>query len=452
MYATSIHRFLHLIIAFSLLSFNSHADILSANQSYQNQQYQQALNQYKHLAKLGNNQARYQLASMYLKGHGVSVNTQLAFAWASLLSNQSDVKNLTLMNDIKTKLKSEDLAAAQQQAQLLAKQFADDVVLSQVAPIEFIPSENKPTSNEYHLTVKERQAPRYPRSELIYGTQGWVRVDFEVYPDGSARNFFIKESVPEGVFDEVTIEAVQAFRFQVDFNADVAPYPINVSQLIQFDLRLKDKPSVAKMYQQRLDELKQLAEDGHPTAQYYYALAASSRSMIKDHVNLDDVSVNEWLLKAAQNGNADAQYQLGYNILTGKGCQVEKQKGINWIVYAAQQGHAKAARQAYQQLTQNKQLKASDKPPQYWLKQAADHGDPEAQLDYAQYLSQAPESTQAEVKTIEKYLDLYLKERDKSVKYYLVSAQMYRLLEHDKKAKKYQKKAEKLAKKLGWEI
>lgn len=258
------------------------------------------------------------------------------------------------------------------------------------------------------------------------------------------------ESVPEGKFDEATLEAVEHFKFKVSFAEGIEPYPVTATQTIQYELAVNDKNILSKLYKKHLKKLENLAHKGHPDAQYYYALAASSQSLVNNYVKLDDVQVNDWLLKAAQNGNLDAQYQLGQNILSGKGCKVEKQKGIDWIVYAADKGHPKAARKAYHLLTKNQHLNNTNLAPEHWLKQAADQGDPESQLEYAHFL--AIKGNKTDKVQIEKYLEQYLKERNKSVKYHQVKAQLYQLEGNPKKAQKELKKAKKMAKKLGWEI
>jgi TPR repeat protein len=274
-----------------------------------------------------------------------------------------------------------------------------------------------------------------------------------VYPDGSVRHPYVIESVPSGVFDEVTLDAIAGFRFKLTFKDGVEPHPIHARQMIQFTLPTgQSDESLADIYQQRLDTLRQQADAGHPDAQYYYALAASSRSLIKDHVNLSAESVNDWLLKAAQNGQLDAQYQLGYNIFYGKGCQADKQRGVNWLTLAAQNGHPKAARQAHRLLQRHDLHSASDQPSDYWLLKAAESGDVEAKLDYAAHLVNAPALTAEHSTLVNQLLKGYREERDPTVTYHQVMARYHSLMGDDKKAARAHNKAVKLADKLGWDL
>ena len=50
----------------------------------------------------------------------------------------------------------------------------------------------------------------------------------------------------------------------------------------------------------------------------------------------------EWYLKAAEQGNAKAQYSLGYCYYWGKGVEEDKKEALKWYRKAADQGHSDA--------------------------------------------------------------------------------------------------------------
>lgn len=447
----SLSHQIFIIIALILFMRTAQADIIDANEAYDNKDFTTAFNEYQELSKLGNETAIYNSAVMLMNGEGVAIDLIKAYAWSSLLNDENKPEWNNLTKTLHQQFNQEQRAQAETMASEFRSLYGSESIYAKLAPITYQEKESSTKEHEFDIKILERKAPRYPMTALRNGNQGWVRLGFYVYPDGSARDFYVIESVPEGMFDEVSINAVSQFKFDVNYKQGIEPYPIQSRQTIQYELNVSDETSLAKSYNEHLEKLEKLAKKGHPDAQYYYALAASSRSMINKYVELDDVSVNEWLLKAAQNGNHDAQYQLGQNILSGKGCKVEKQKGVDWLVYAADKGHAKSARQAYKMLTKSAYLNNTNKPPSHWLKKAAEGGDPESQLDYAHHLAFStpePESTTL----ISKYLKAFLKERDKNVKYYQTMAQLYILKGNPKKAEKELKKAQKMAKKLGWKI
>ena len=52
---------------------------------------------------------------------------------------------------------------------------------------------------------------------------------------------------------------------------------------------------------------------------------------------------NEWLLKAANNGNAMAQFNIGQNYLYGNnGLPKNRTQALNWLRKASNNGHAQA--------------------------------------------------------------------------------------------------------------
>jgi uncharacterized protein len=61
----------------------------------------------------------------------------------------------------------------------------------------------------------------------------------------------------------------------------------------------------------------------------------------------DDADPNrlaaQWYFEAARQGHADAQYSLGIMFLTGTGVMQNPEEGATWIGRAARQGHADAA-------------------------------------------------------------------------------------------------------------
>ena len=50
----------------------------------------------------------------------------------------------------------------------------------------------------------------------------------------------------------------------------------------------------------------------------------------------------EWYRKAAEQGHADAQNNLGFMYYTGQGVEQDYKKAVEWYRKAAEQGHADA--------------------------------------------------------------------------------------------------------------
>lgn len=444
-------KFLYILFAcsFSLLV---QADFNTATEDYANKNYQQAYNEFYRLAQLGNKRAQFNLGVMHLNGEFVQQDDIKAFAWGKLSEHKARPEFSQISQSLNKKLSPDQLEQAEIEYQKLKQAYGEAEIYATLSPIVYQASGDKGQSAEnYQLKIIERKAPRFPKGAMEKRMQGWATVGFEVYPDGTVRNPYVIDAYPKNVFEKETISAVEKFKFEVKFNPDIEPYPIDTRQTIEYEIGNTNQTKTRQLYDQRLQQLEDLANQGSAEAQYIYAIAASSNLLNEDH-KLSNQEVNEWLLKSAQNGHLEAQYLLGKNILIGRGCQVDKQKGIDWIVYAAEQGHPKSSLTAYSLLTKHQNLNNTQKPAIYWLKQAAQKGDADSQLEYAEFLANQENPQAADLALAREYLESQARQRDKSVTWYQVSADIYQHQGEEKKAQKHQKKADKIAKKLGWEI
>ena len=57
------------------------------------------------------------------------------------------------------------------------------------------------------------ELPDYPRRSFNSGRQGWTIMRLDVNAQGQTENVDIERSVPEGLFDDASIDAVEAWRF-----------------------------------------------------------------------------------------------------------------------------------------------------------------------------------------------------------------------------------------------
>ena len=87
-------------------------------------------------------------------------------------------------------------------------------------------------------------------------------------------------------------------------------------------------------YDAALRELRPLAEQGLADAQYMLAMAAWP-----ERADIRDQEVREWFEKAADQGHADAQYELGSDLLHD---DHDLPRSKSWLLAAAEQGHAEA--------------------------------------------------------------------------------------------------------------
>jgi TPR repeat protein len=70
-------------------------------------------------------------------------------------------------------------------------------------------------------------------------------------------------------------------------------------------------------------------------------------------VERDDVQAVDWFRKAAVQGNAIAQYDLGYAYESGRGVKADAREAAQWFARAASQGHGGAQARLNSLQTQN---------------------------------------------------------------------------------------------------
>ena len=86
------------------------------------------------------------------------------------------------------------------------------------------------------LMVLSRLPPQYPYRAQRQGTEGWVRLSFEVTVDGAVRDVVVIEANPPGVFDREAVRAVERWRFKPRIEGGVA-VSVRTEQTIDFRLR-----------------------------------------------------------------------------------------------------------------------------------------------------------------------------------------------------------------------
>lgn len=137
-----------------------------------------------------------------------------------------------------------------------------------------------------------------------------------------------------------------------------------------------DKP--APLESNQLSYIAQMAEVGHPEAQMKlgFAFATGAGGLPIDH----EKSIY-WSKKAAEQGNAKAQFNLGLSYAKGEGVPQDMYKALHWYEKAAAQGQPNAI----ENVKVLQHLKNSEPTAQFEaMKALAQQGDANAQFHLAQ--------------------------------------------------------------------
>ena len=123
--------------------------------------------------------------------------------------------------------------------------------------------------------------------------------------------------------------------------------------------------------QDDLDTVRQAAEQGDAEAQYNLGVICNNG----EGVPQDDAEAVRWFRLAAEQGYAKAQVELGYRYRWGLGVPSDDAEAGRWLRLAAEQGHAKA------QIEMALSYSQDDAEAVRWVRLAADQGDAEAQYN-----------------------------------------------------------------------
>jgi TonB family protein len=98
---------------------------------------------------------------------------------------------------------------------LAATGIAEDAeaVSTEAAPVDSAPVEEAPVPIS-SLTRTRYVAPKYPRAAERRGESGWVDIVFTVTVDGTVSEVEVRESMPDGLFDQAAVRAAEKWEFE----------------------------------------------------------------------------------------------------------------------------------------------------------------------------------------------------------------------------------------------
>jgi len=343
------------------------ADLRTASIKYHSGDFQQALGEFNQLASLGNKDAIYNIAVMYLHGQGVSKDLPTAYAWFTLAAEYGLDEARSAAKLIEQQVKDIDSlakAVAQLKLEFDSKHYKN-TLLPQFNLKPFVLP--KPS---YHV-----DAP-YPQAAKEQGLEGWVWLEFDVDDKGAVTDVDIIDAYPDKTFNRSIYNALRRWRYSAE---DKSSQPPSAWQLVHHFTTFKGKRYEAsfslqkRQYQQQINQLIERAEQGSALVQYHIANwmmgnEHNATGLLKFHWAQPDAG-QQLLLESAVNGFANAQYRLGVNLLNGNNVQAQRSKALNWIGYAAAQGFKYAQYRLALELMDEQPDVAMD-----WLIKAAQHG------------------------------------------------------------------------------
>jgi|KBSMisStaDraftv2_1062788.scaffolds.fasta_scaffold14033_1 TPR repeat protein len=363
-----------------LLAGTAAADLESAMTAYGKGDFGTAFKGFQELAKLGQPVAQYNLAVMYVRGEGSRQSDIFAYAWASLAAKNGYERAQALVDRLRPNLAlapgSEQIAAD------IESQYGNTMLDRKLFPR--LAAEEGPENGE-----RARCRPQhayivvYPDEQRREGIQGSAFAEFSLPPDGRARNPHVTYSVPTRTFEAAVRKSLLHSEFP---KAPPGGKTVQCTIYYRFvldNVRSTDYPQLDVFVRRTL----QKAQDGDAGAQALYGMLLTGLPQL----NKPRSQALPWFLKSAQAGVPFSQFQVGFSLMAGWGCDCEENKGLEWLRRAAQSGEPNAEVMLAAYALHGTPDEARWRQAKLWLEQAADSGNHDGKLYLAALLAAAPD-------------------------------------------------------------
>jgi localization factor PodJL len=127
------------------------------------------------------------------------------------------------------------------------------------------------------------------------------------------------------------------------------------------------------------DELQEKAGQGNAGA----ARDLGLKYLTGDGVEANDDEAVRWLLRAAYNGEPNAEYWLGTLYARGRGLPEDESQALHWYEAAAKQGNAKAMHRLGVAYFEGQGVEKNDTEAARWFTEAAEEGNSDAAFNLA---------------------------------------------------------------------
>lgn len=421
------------------------ANFDKAMQDYTAGNFTEAYRSFDALAAIGDYSSAFNIGVMYYRGEHVEPDSLEAWAWMQLAASQSGEESMAATaSKIRARFTPEQQEAAQRRYDALLHSHGKERVMKDLNPVLLADEEC-----EVDRTPIAKNPPRYPPVELQRGRFGRVVLEYSVMPGGHVRDITVVQS-NEPSFTRAAAKSALSYRYEP---APVSEPTSGVKTAVIFSIRgpvNNERELVAE-----LNEWKGKAESGDAVAQYIYAyrlgVFRSFRKYMKS-TDLEYQTANKWYLEAAQQGIPQAQFEIGRNMVVGRGCEADVKNGMKWISAAAVAGIPEA--QNYL-ATSAGSLSEEDRREHAirWLKNAAVNGHYFSGLLLAWELVSGPgPATDEELSMAQELVEAKPVDYFDEVRILETRAAVAAAQADFKSAQRLQKRAIKLAGRLEWDL
>ena len=434
-----------------LISTLNFASFERAMEIYSSGDFEQAKAAFEALAAIGDQSSLFNLGVMHYRGEATEQDPVRAYALIQI-SNRGISGNsyANVASQISSQFSEAQKAQAQELIAQLEPVYGADGIRENIYPKLLNDEDCLPEAKPLR-----KESAAYPKKELRQGIMGVTTVEFTISPEGYPRDVVVLKTTNMN-FARNTLRAVDRLLYEplvheepVYGHRHAFSYHITDSGGAEVKIRTQ---SLSK----RLEALKSEAEQGDAIAQYSYASTLNTYRFFRKYLEKVDVqyrTANEWFEKSAAGGLPHAQFEIGRNMIEGRGCEVDKANGMKWVNAAAHSGYSPAQRMlARSALSEADTLEVKHHAAMSWLRNAALSDDYPAKLLLAWELVTSPNSQIRDANEAFELLESKPENYYDKLRIAETKAAAYAEAGDFKNAIKFQKKAARLAIKREWTI
>ncbi|MEO8064459.1 MAG: hypothetical protein ABI821_17110 [Pseudomonadota bacterium] len=378
----------------ALTGSRAHADLYTADAAYRAKDFPRAFELYRELAELGHAESQETLAIMYVKGEGVKRDNILGHAWAAVVLEQRPSEAAQSIYD---QLHPHLSEAGRKTAEELRARFGNDALQKNILGTAKIPV--APQTVRCRLKFPANPDDFFPPEAAEKGIGGFAIIDARVFSDGRDHDPHAARLIPAQPFDGPAM--------LVSMNTLYSPQTENGNAercTVRFKVLFKIRRGrAANTVEQDLDAIRKKAVAGDPDSQLFYGLLLQNA----DSPPPEEVPI-DWFIKAAQAGNAFAQYLVGHDRMNSFRFQADEAKGVFWLDKAARAGDSDAQLELANYYLRDASSAGNARKAVELLGQAFDANRPEARFYLAALLASNPDSA---VRDPKRALEIFAKER-----------------------------------------
>ncbi|WP_353410096.1 energy transducer TonB [Arenicella sp. 4NH20-0111] len=420
-----------------------------AMEIYSDGRFEEARSAFETMAAIGDAASLFNLGVMYFRGEAVERDPVKAYVLMKVANEGVNDESFTKTTQvIFSKLDDTQKKKSEELYREFALIYGAESIKNNIFP-ELLDDKDCPPDIE----PLKRGTPNYPRREVQNGRMGLVTAEFTISPEGYPREIHITSATSEA-FYRATLAALDDYLYPPTLNKK--PRSERHTTIYQLDSTIS-QVSTDKLLAE-LDNLKAKSIDGNILAQYKYAQRLNTYRHFNDYFKERDIQyreANEWFTQSAAAGVANSQFEIGRNMLEGRGCKVDKKNGFKWIKASAVGGYSPAQR--FLANSEIHDIAISNNRAESimsWLRNAAQDkisGFPSKVL-LAWELVTSPEKSLLDPDEALALIENPPYTFKDDIRIMETNAAAYALKNNYKKAIKLQKKALKAAKRKGWSI